>query len=193
MKKFIALIVVLCAVMISSTAAADNFTANIQIICLRRVDDFYYRFTAREEAERQRLKDEQARQEEFYRLVFTVALTTGLIVLFFAYNYFRDRQLVRERSFASWLLSFAGMKNFWVLIFCVVTLVTCVTYVPYNQISPGNPAITLKTAHATIFDAPKDFKPQFTKIDYEAVAFREVLMLITCCAGYTVSTIIKKK
>ena len=125
--------------------------------------------------------------------MFTVALTAGLVVLFFAYKCFQSRQLIRERSFASWLTNFVGEKNFWLLIFCVVSLVTCVAYVPYNLVKPSNPVVILKTAHATIFDAPKDFKPQLTKIDYEAIAFREVLILLGCCAGYTASTIIKKK
>ena len=124
--------------------------------------------------------------------MFTVALTAGLIVMFFAYKYFQSRQLIRERSFASWLISFVGEKNFWLLIFCIVSLVTCVAYVPYKMVH-SEKNITIKTAHATIFDAPKDFKPQLTKIDYEAIAFREVLILLGCCAGYTASTIIKKK
>lgn len=200
MKKFISLVVLFCAVMISSTASAadllaDYFltTRNYNICMIRLMDLQGYRPSSSKNAEQQRLKDEQARQEEQYRLVFTVTLTAGLIVLFFAYNYFQNRQLVRERSFASWLLSFAAMKNFWELIFCVVSLVTCVVYLPYNQISSDNPAVTIKTAHATIFDTPKNFNPRLTKIDYEAVAFREVLMLIACCAGYTVSTIMNKK
>ena len=179
MKKFVTLLVVLCAVIISSTAAA---TYERRIPLSEIVSTPF--------SEKEKLESELNEQ---YRLMFTVALTAGLVVLFFVYKCFQSRQLIRERSFASWLISFVGEKNFWLLIFCVVSLVTCVAYVPYNLVKPSNPVVILKTAHATIFDAPKDFKPQLMKIDYEAIAFREVLILLGCCAGYTASTIIKKK
>lgn len=180
MKKFIALIVVLCAVMISSSASATTYEKRIPLS----------EFISAPSSEKEKLESELNEQ---YRLVFTVTLTAGLIVMFFAYKYFQNRQLVRERSFASWLSSFIGEKNFWALIFCVVSLVTCIFYVPYNLVGANKPNVIHKTAHATIFDAPKNFKPQLTKIDYEAIEFREVLILLGCCAGYTASTIIKKK
>lgn len=85
------------------------------------------------------------------------------------------------------------LKKFWVLTFCVVSLATCILYVPYNLVHSNNPDMVYKTAHATIFAIPEKFKPQLTKIDYQAIAFRELLILIGCCAGYTVSTMIKKK
>jgi len=46
--------------------------------------------------------------------------------------------------------------------------------------------------HNTIFDIPKGFNPKITRIDYEAIAFREVLILIGCCAGYTAAKVINK-
>lgn len=201
MKKFVTLIVMLCTVMISSTAAADNLHHDEKGSSLFRdimesasppKEKIYPTIDTRGKTPIEPKLSESELNEQ-YRLVFTVALTAGLVVLFFAYKYFQSRQLIRERSFASWLTNFVGEKNFWLLIFCVVSLVTCVVYVPYNLVKPSNPVVTLKTAHATIFDAPKDFKPQLTKIDYEAIAFREVLILLGCCAGYTASTIIKKK
>ena len=88
---------------------------------------------------------------------------------------------------------FADMKKFWILLFCIISFMTCVFYVPYNLVNSSNPDIIRETAHATIFEVPKDFIPRFTKIDYQAIAFRELLILFGCCAGYTASTIIKKK
>ena len=192
MKKFIALVVLLCAVIISSSASATND----QIPHRRSFDELYReaeREKAAKEAEERRFKEEQARQEEFYRLVFTAVLTVGLIAMFFAYKHSKDRQFIREHSLAVWLSSFVGGKNFWLLIFCLVSLVTCIFYVPYNMVHSQKPEFVIKNAHGTIFEIPKDFRLPVTKIDYQAIAFREILILIACCAGYTISIVIKKK
>lgn len=125
--------------------------------------------------------------------VFVAALTVGLIALFLAYKRSKDRQFIVEHSLAIWLASFVGGKNFWLLIFCVVSLVTCLVYVPYNLISSNNAAVAIKTAHSTIFEPPKDFNPRLTKIDYEAITFREVLILLGCCAGATTCKLLRRR
>ena len=151
-----------------------------------------YEEDTKQRAERERRKKETEQRNELFQLVFSITLAIWLIAVFFFYKY-KNRQSGGEQSFRSWLSNFAEIKNFWILIFCVVSLVTCVIYVPYNLVRPSNPDIAIKSAHATIFDIPKDFKPQFTKIDYQAIVFREVLILLGCCVGYLGSTMIKKK
>ena len=85
------------------------------------------------------------------------------------------------------------LKKFWLLVFCIVTLATCIFYVPYNMVHPEMPNVVTKQAYGTLFEIPKGFRQQVTRIDYMAIAFREILVLIGCCAGYTVSTIVKRK
>ena len=196
MKKFIALIVMLCTVMISSTASAtlidDYFHAtNNQILCMKWSDLTWSQEAEqrRQKAEQRRLKEEEARRNEFYQLIFTVTLAIWIIAVFLRYQYNKNRQI----SFMACFSSFANQKNFWALIFCVVSLVMCLFYVPYNLVKPSNPEIVFKTSHATIFEVPEDFNPRVTKIDYQSIAFREFLILIGCCAGYAVSTVMKKK
>lgn len=101
-----------------------------------------------------------------------------------------SRQTENFRAVKNNLLT--NLKKFWILVFCVISLATCLFYVPYNLVKSSNPDIVVKTTHGTIFGAPSDFKPQLTKIDYQAIGFREGLFLIACCAGYIVSTLIKK-
>ena len=79
MKKFIALIVMLCTVMISSPASAtlidDYFHAtNNQILCMKWSDLTWSQEAEqrRQKAEQRRLKEEEARRNEFYQLIFTV-------------------------------------------------------------------------------------------------------------------------
>lgn len=85
------------------------------------------------------------------------------------------------------------LKSLWILVFCGVSLLGCIFYVPYNLVHPDRPGVVAKTAHSTIFEVPEKFKPQLTKVDYGALAFREGVLLIACIAGYTISTIVKKK
>lgn len=200
MKKFISLIVMLCTVMISSPASAtlidDYFHAtNNQILCMKWSDLTWSQEAEqrRQKAEQRRLKEEEARRNEFYQLIFTVTLAIGIIAVFLRYQYNKNRQLREKNSFMAWFSIFANQKNFWASVFCVVSLVMCIFYVPYNLVKSSNPEIVIETAHATIFEVPKNFNPQVTKMDYQSIAFREVLILLGCCAGYTVSTIVNKR
>ena len=194
MKKFIALIVMLCTVMISSPASAtlidDYFHAtNNQILCMKPSDLSWYKPPSHYNSEYY----EEARKREFYQLIFAVTLAIGIIAVFLRYQYNQNRQFRKENSFMGWFSNFASQKNLWAFVFCVVSLVMCIFYVPYNRVKSSNPEIIIETTHATIFEVPKNFNPRLTKIDYQAIAFREVLILLGCCAGYTVSTIINKK
>ena len=128
-----------------------------------------------------------------FTLAETIIIIVAIISIFFAYKYRENRQFIAENSIKAWLLTFIDEKNFWAFIFFVVSFVSCILYVPYNMIAPNNPNVIHKTAYSTLFELPKDFKPKITKIDYQSIAFREFLILLGCCAGYTVSSIIKKK
>ena len=200
MRRFIALLVLLWALMSSSTASStliDNYfsTKNEQIVCMtyRELLRKAEQERAAERAEQQRLKAEQERQNEFNRLVFFIILSVGFIAAFIAYQYNKSRQFIKENSFMLWFSNFINQKNVWILIFCVVSFVSCILYVPYNLVRLDNPNFIYKTAHGTIFEIPEDFRPQNTRIDYQAMVFREFLILIGCCTGYTVSTMINKK
>lgn len=188
MKKFVALVVLSCAVMFSSTATAEDyfFATNGKF---DRIFADYEREQAEKKAEE---RAEQARRKETYALVGSVTLTVGIITAFFVYKYRKNRQSGAERSFASWLLSCVDDKNFWAFVFCVISFVTCILYVPYNETNANHPNVIYKSMHNTIFDMPKGFNPKITRIDYEAIAFREVLILIGCCAGYTAAKVINK-
>lgn len=190
MKKIIALVVVL----ISSPASAnliDNCfpITNNQILCMKLSDLEGYKPPSHYNSEYY----EEARKREFYQLIFAVTLAIGIIAVFLRYQYNQNRQFRKENSFMGWFSNFASQKNLWAFVFCVVSLVLCFFYVPYNLVKLSNPEIVVKTAHATIFEIPKDFSSQVTKMDYQAIAFREVLILLGCCVGYTVSTIVNKR
>ncbi len=200
LKKIVALVVLLCVVMVLSTVSASNYflTTNNQNLCMT-FDDLFREAErekaekeAAERAEQERLRKEEARRNEFYQLFFSIILTVGLVAMFFAYKYSQNRQFIKENSFMFWLSIFIDGKNFWIFIFCIVSFVMSIFYVPYIIVHPAKNAI-IKTAHATILNMPENFNPRFTHIDYQAIVFREILILLGCCAGYTASTIIKKE
>lgn len=259
MKNFIALVVLLCAVMISSTASAsviENYFLATDNYISYNLDNFFIEFE-REEVEkliaervensrtesqdqryvakydgwlelagikprdesedprlsidapeedprlttdfaklREKPKDDKSSALDNLRefaLTGTIIIIVAIISIFFAYKYRENRQFIAENSIKTWLLTFVDEKNFWAFIFFVVSFVSCILYVPYNMIAPSNPNIIHKTAYSTLFEIPKDFKPKITTIDYQKLAFREILILFGCCAGYTASIIIKKK
>ena len=226
MKKFMALVVLLFILVISSTASAtltDIYPAATknQILCMtmrelfkaseRKMADPDYEPLSEENLKEfseafnsfrpttwsdvitneQKNRDKE-RQHEFYQLAFTVMLTVGLVMIILLYKY-KNCSMVKSNSFMLWFSNFIYRKNFWLLVFCVVSLTTCIFYVPYNMVRSENPGFIIKTAHDTIFDIPENFNPRTTHIDYQAILFREMLILIGCCAVYTVSTIIKKE
>lgn len=82
-------------------------------------------------------------------------------------------------------------KKIWILIFCLISLLLCTFYVPYNAIKPDK-NIIVKSDYSTLFTPPKGFNPKVTHIDYQSMMFRELLILIGCGAGYILTTMIKK-
>lgn len=197
MKKFIALVVVLCAVLFSSTASAANlydddknkswFKDNWDKLMEDRV--VYPTIDTRGKAP---IVDEP--ESEVEKVMPMLVLTVGLIGMLFAYKYRKDRQFIKENSLAVWLSNFVGMKNFWFLIFCIISLMTCIFYVPYYSMNQFDQSKISQKAYGKIYKLPKGFyKPELTRINYEEIVYREVLILLGCCAGYTASTIIKNK
>ncbi len=138
-------------------------------------------------------KLQQKSEKKFDYFILPLILSVGFITAFTAYQYNKSRQFIKENSFRLWFSNFVNQKNVWILTFCVISFVSCIFYVPYNLVRLDNPNFIYKTAHGTIFEIPKDFRPQNTRIDYQVMAFREFLILMSCCAGYTASTMINKK
>lgn len=81
----------------------------------------------------------------------------------------------------------SGSKKFWILIFCVLSLIACLFFVPSNKIDyKGN--ITGEIFYSTVFENKEtSYKFARSRVDYSAIIFREAVICVACIAGYTLS------
>lgn len=83
------------------------------------------------------------------------------------------------------------IKNFWILIFCIISLIVCIFYVPYE--TRNNNGEGKFVGHAIVFEMPKKYQTKPTHLNYEEIIFRECIILASCGTGYLISTMIFKK
>ena len=82
-------------------------------------------------------------------------------------------------------------KKIWIVIFCVASLVACLFYVPNLKIDYKG-EVTGETFYSTAFEEKQGYLFKNSQVDYQAMLFRELVILIACLGGYTVSTMLKK-
>lgn len=78
-------------------------------------------------------------------------------------------------------------KKIWITTFCIISFAMCLICAPYNPVSYKGIVDEGKTLNASILKPPRAFT-----MNYKTLAFREVLILVGCGAGYAVSTMSKK-
>ena len=85
------------------------------------------------------------------------------------------------------------IKRVWVLVFLLISIGMMV-YPPYHTVIPGKGEMF--EGYNIIGEAPKNIpsgRKKFTSIDYSTLAFHEVILAVVCCAGYTLTTMVRKK
>ena len=88
---------------------------------------------------------------------------------------------------------FSDIKRVWVLVFLLISIGMMV-YPPYHTVIPGKGEMF--EGYNIIGEAPKNIpsgRKRFTSIDYSILAFHEVILAVVCCAGYTLTTMTRKK
>ena len=92
-----------------------------------------------------------------------------------------------------WNVFFRDLKKTWLLVFLAISM-TMMLYPPYHTIVPGKGEEFV--GYNIIGEIPSNVsgsKKKFTTIDYATLAFHEVILVIVCCGGYTLSTMMKKR
>lgn len=83
-------------------------------------------------------------------------------------------------------------KKVWVLVFCSLSLFTCLFFVPYNVLGYKDKP-TGDVEYMSAFHTEVDYHYKYKlQVDYQAVAFRELIILLACAGGYSFSTMRKK-
>ena len=85
-------------------------------------------------------------------------------------------------------------KKIWLLIFFIVSL-GMMFWPPYHTVFPNNKGVEF-AGYGTISEPPSSVSKKnktYTSIDYSTLAFHEVMLLVVCGAGYTITTMVKKK
>lgn len=73
-------------------------------------------------------------------------------------------------------------KKFWTLVFCVLSLIACLFFVPSNKIdSKGK--VTGETFYSTVFENKEtSYRFAHSRVDYSAIIFREGVIFVACFA-----------
>ena len=82
-------------------------------------------------------------------------------------------------------------KKIWIVIFCIVSLIACLFYVP-NLKKNIKGEVTGESFYSSVFEDKNGYKFQRSQVDYQAMLFREVIILFACYGGYTFSIMLKK-
>lgn len=83
-------------------------------------------------------------------------------------------------------------KKFWILVFCVLSLVTCIFFVPHNVLGYKDKP-TGDVEYMSIFQTEVDYNRRYKlRVDYSAIVFRELVIAVFCIGGYTFFTMKKK-
>lgn len=88
---------------------------------------------------------------------------------------------------------FQDIKKTWILIF-LVTSIAMLLYPPYHTVIPNRGEEF--AGYNIVGEIPAKVssgKKRFTSIDYTTLAFHEVICGVVCCAGYTLTMMVRKK
>ena len=86
--------------------------------------------------------------------------------------------------------SSTNWKKVWILVFCVITVIASLFYVPHKVSYGGK--FTGDTKYLSFFQTEVDSNYKFKlQVDYSAMIFREVVIAVACVGGYVFSTLKK--
>lgn len=83
------------------------------------------------------------------------------------------------------------LKKIWVLVFCCISLVACVFFVPHKVLGYKDKP-TGDTEYLSVFQNEMGAYRYKRQVDYPAMIFREIVFAIGCVGGYTFSLLRKK-
>ncbi len=82
-------------------------------------------------------------------------------------------------------------KKVWLLVFCAVSFVACIFYVPHKVLGYKDKP-TGDTKYLSVFQTEVDSYYRYKlQVDYPAIIFRELVIAIGCVGGYALSTLKK--
>ena len=84
-----------------------------------------------------------------------------------------------------------NLRKIWILIFCAVSLVACIFFVPYTVYGYKDHP-TGEIVYINALSKQSDYFWKNHYINYSSMAFRELLILVGCFGGYTLTTMIRK-
>jgi len=99
-------------------------------------------------------------------------------------------------SSSSIVSNLAGMniKKVWILVFLVISL-GMMYFAPYHTVLPNNKGEEF-AGYGTISEMPSSVSgnmSRYTSIDYTTLAFHEVVLLVVCGAGFTITSMVIQK
>ena len=124
---------------------------------------------------------------KFEKEIFGIAVVSVCFAIWKFLDLLRKKKYEKAGEVPSKIELAKDLKKMWVFMFCALSLLSCLIFLPYNHHSNGR--VFGETEYFTIAEN-KDKK--YYRIDYESIAFREVLILAGCCAGYALNSIAKK-
>lgn len=88
---------------------------------------------------------------------------------------------------------FSDTKKFWILFFLIVS-VCMMLYPPYHKVVPnkGDEFVGYSMI-GTFPEKTTNASKKFISVDYTTLTFHEIILAVTCCTGYMLMTVIRKK
>jgi len=88
---------------------------------------------------------------------------------------------------------FGDAKKIWILFFLIVSICMMI-YPPYHKVVPnkGDEFVGYSMI-GTFPEKTTNASKKFISVDYATLAFHEIILAVTCCAGYMLMTVIRKK
>lgn len=88
--------------------------------------------------------------------------------------------------------SLVKLKKVWIIVFCFISLITCLFFVPHKVLGYKDRP-TGDTEYLSVFQTKMDSHYRYKlQIDYPAMIFRELVIAVGCIGGYTLATMMKK-
>ena len=135
-------------------------------------------------AQRINLEKEAEKAEQIESMIII-----GLVVILIVFFVLKLKPSITHQNWFKILTS--DLKKTWTLFFCIISLIACIVFVPYAVRYKDKP--TDEIVYASVLETQNHSFGNRHSIDYSMIAFREVLILVGCYAGYTLSTMLNRR
>lgn len=132
---------------------------------------------------------EKSKTDFSYITIFSAIIGGLIVALRFRQSRIQENRQLENKEEQNTMQK--DWKKLWIVIFCVVSLIACLFYVP-NLKKNTKGEVTGESFYSSVFEDKSGYKFQRSQVDYQAMLFREVVILIACYGGYNISTMLKK-